>query len=171
MSIRRQAISGVSTGENQIMTVYPSICAMGIGRFLGKVYELIPIRIFGIKLSNLLFVLPTAPLALALYGLQKLTGNKYVLTNNAVEIWSLIGQRKSGSVALLDIADAVSTQRRGQEFFHASDLQLYSENGDVLLTLRGLPRSEVFAQTVMKARFSKASVKQSLETIKARQTA
>ena len=55
-----QAISGVSAGvENVVMTVYPSIAATGIGRLLGCLYESIPSRICGIKLSNLLFTLPT----------------------------------------------------------------------------------------------------------------
>lgn len=169
--MRRQAISGVSTGENQIMTVYPSICAGAAGRLLGNLYECIPIRIFGVKLSNLLFVLPTAPVAALLYGLQKLTGHKYVLTNTSVEKWSVLGKQKAGSVGLLDMADARAVQRSGQEFYHASDLQLLSESGDVLMTLPGLPRAEVFAETILKARLARASVRESLETIKARQSA
>ena len=58
MSSRPQAISGVSTGQNEIMTVYPSICAGGLGRLLGKLYECIPVRIpfLGPKISNLLFL-------------------------------------------------------------------------------------------------------------------
>lgn len=172
MSNRPQAILGVSTGDNQVMTVYPSICAGGIGRLLGSLYDSIPLRIGGgPKLSRLLFVLPSAPIALALYGLQKLFGNKYVLTNNAVEIWSLIGKKRSGTVQLSDV-DAIQTnQRGGQAFFDAADLELLSASGDTLLTLPGLPRAEVFGKTVMKAHGAKASVANSLATIEARQSA
>ncbi len=173
MSSRPQAISGVSTGQNEIMTVYPSICAGGLGRLLGKLYECIPVRIpfLGPKISNLLFVLPTAPVALLFYVLQKAFGNKYVLTNEAVEIWSFIGKRRSGTVPLADIVDAQAVQRGGQEFFHASDLELLSEAGDTLMTLAGLPRAEVFGETILKAGKAKNSVQNSLATIEARQSA
>lgn len=173
MSSRPQAISGVSTGPNEIMTVYPSICAGGIGRLLGKLYECIPVRVpfVGPKISNLLFVLPTAPFALLLYALQKLSGNKYILTNESVEIWSFIGKKRSGTIALTDIADVQATQKSGQEFFHASDLELLSESGDTLLTLPGLPRAEVFGETILKAQTAKSSVDKSLAAIEARQSA
>lgn len=171
MSNRPQAISGVSTGENQIMTVYPSICAGGLGRLLGSLYDSIPVRIFGPKLSRLLFVLPSAPIALALYVLQKLTGNKYVLTNNSVEVWSLIGKRRSGTVALSDVSGVQTTQRGGQAFYDAADLELLSESGDTLMTLPGLPRAEVFGETIMKAYSAKSSVASALATIEARQSA
>ncbi len=174
MSSRPQAISGVSTGDNEIMTVFPSICAGGIGRVLGSLYDCIPIKIFGPKLSNLLFVLPTAPLALALYFFQKFFGNKYVLTNNAVEIWSaipLLGKRRVGTVALTDVATVQAVQRGGQAFFNSSDLELLSDSGDTLLTLGGLPRAEVFGETIMKANQAKSLVAKSLATIEARQSA
>lgn len=174
MSSRPQAISGVSTGNNEIMTVFPSICAGGIGRMLGSLYECIPVRILGPKLSNLLFVLPTAPIALAIYGLQKLTGKKYVLTNNAVEIWSatpLLGKQRYATVPLTDVASVQAVQRNGQEFFNSSDLEILSESGDTLMTLDGLPRAEVFGQTIMKAQMAKSTVAASLATIEARQTA
>ncbi len=174
MSSRPQAISGVSTGDNEIMTVFPSICAGGIGRMLGSLYECIPVRVFGPKLSNLLFVLPTAPLALALYGLQKLMGRKYVLNNNSVEIWSatpLLGNQRYAAVPLTDVASVQTVQHAGQDFFNSADLELLSDSGDTLLTLEGLPRAEVFGETIMKALTAKASVAQSLATIQARQTA
>ncbi len=171
MSNRPQAISGVSTGENQIMTVFPSICAGGLGRLLGILYDCIPVPVMTTNLSRLLFVLPTAPIGALLYGLSKFFGNKYVLTNNAVEIWSVIGKRRGGTVPLADIAGYETTQRSGMAFFQASDLELLSESGDSLLTLPGLPRAEVFGETIMKAQRAKSSVASSLATIEARQSA
>jgi hypothetical protein len=171
MSNRPQAISGVSTGENQIMTVFPSICAGGIGKLLGSLYDSIPISICGPKLSRLLFVLPTAPIGLALYGLSKLFGNKYVLTNNSVEIWSVVGKQRGQTVPLKDVAGYQTEERSGQAFFYAADLELLSESGETLLTLPGLPRAAVFGETVMKAQLAKSTVANSLATIEARQSA
>lgn len=171
MSNRPQAISGVSTGENQVMTVFPSICAGALGRLLGSLYDCIPVPVLTTKLSRLLFVLPTAPLGALLYGLSKFFGNKYVLTNNSVEIWSVVGRKRGGTVPLADIAGFETTQRNGMDFFQASDLDLLSEAGDTLLTLPGLPRAEVFAETIMKAQKAKSSVASSLATIEARQSA
>ena len=173
MSNRPQAISGVSTGDNQIMTVYPSICAGGLGRLLGSLYDSIPVKVpvLGPKLSRLLFVLPTAPLGLLLYGVKFLFGDKYVLTNNAVEIWSLIGRKRSGTVKLDEVRGVQTSQRDGQAFYEASDLELLSESGDTLLVLPGLPRAEVFGETIMKAHDAKMSVANSLATIQARQSA
>ncbi|MFK7822357.1 MAG: hypothetical protein AB8G99_26925 [Planctomycetaceae bacterium] len=171
MSNRPQAISGVSTGENQIMTVFPSICSGGIGKLLGSLYDSIPIPVFGPKLSRLLFCLPTAPIGLLLYGLSKATGNKYVLTNNSVEIWSVVGKRRGQTVALKDVAGYQTDEKNGQAFFDAADLELLSESGETLLTLPGLPRAEVFGETIMKAQQAKSTVASSLATIEARQSA
>ena len=44
------------------MTEFPSVAASGIGRLIGQIMDSIPIRIFGVKLSYLLFGLPLAPL-------------------------------------------------------------------------------------------------------------
>lgn len=171
MSNRPQAISGVSTGENQIMTVFPSVCAGALGRLLGSLYDCIPVPVLATNLSRLLFVLPSAPIGALLYGASKAFGNKYVLTNNSVEVWSCVGRKRGGTVPLADIAGFETTQQSGQAFFDASDLDLLSESGDTLLTLPGLPRAEVFGETIMKAQKAKSAVASSLATIEARQSA
>lgn len=168
---RPQAISGVRTGENEIMTVYPSICSGGLGRVLGRLYDSIPVRIFGVKLSNLLFVLPTAPLAILMYAMSKLNGNRYVLTSDFVEIRKLLGSGRFGKVSIADVMETRSVQRPGQEFYHASDLELLADDGDTLLTLPGLPRSEVFGVAIMKAAQARRTVRQSLDAIEARKSA
>ncbi len=171
MPSRPQAISGVSTGEGHIMTVYPSISAGAAGRLLGRLYESVPVKIFGIKVSYILFCLPTAPLALMLYVLTKLSGSKYVLTTDSVEIWSVLGKVLHDKTGLTDFTDIVPVQYPGQVFYHASDLEFRNAAGDTLLTLPGVPHAEVFAETITKAQLARLTVAESLDRIKARQTA
>lgn len=151
------------------MTVYPSIAAYGLGRALGGIYDCIPVRIMGVKLSNLLFVLPTAPLAATLYFLQKLTGQKYVLTNRSFQIWRALGSRKVTQVSLTDIADVHVRELPGQQFYKAGDLILIGgKANDEIMTLAGVPYPHIFRQTILEARDSRQQVMKSLETIKAR---
>ncbi len=71
-----QAIAGVSpTLESRIMTEFPSVAASGIGRLIGQIMDSIPIRIFGVKLSYLLFGLPLAPLGMLLFLLNRSSGS------------------------------------------------------------------------------------------------
>ena len=80
------AIIGVSaSGETEIRSKYPSIASMAPGRFLGSLYDAIPLRIWGIKLSYAL-CLVTAPLGVLLYTLNKLFGERYVLTKSLLRV-------------------------------------------------------------------------------------
>jgi hypothetical protein len=173
MSVRNvQAISGVSAGlENVVMTVYPSIAATGRGRLLGRVYEAIPVRICGIKLSNLLFTLPTSPLALGLYAETKVFGNRYVLTNRRVTVLAALTPRQLMEVALPAIEEIEVEQLDGQQFFHAADLVLLDSRGSVLGRLEAVPRAEIFRQTILEARDALTQTEAALATISARQTA
>jgi hypothetical protein len=167
-----QAISGVSAGvENLVMTVYPSIASGGIGRMLGRLYESIPSRIFGIKLSNLLFTLPTIPLALLLYASTKVVGSRYVLTNRRVTDLSALTSRQWMEVALPEIDEIEVEQLDGQQFYHAADLVLYDSSGSVLGRLEAVPRAEIFRQTILEARDALMQTEAALATISARQTA
>ncbi len=167
-----QAISGVTAGvETEITTVFPSIASTGFGRFLGSLYESIPLRINGVKLSHLLFPLPTSPFALALYLLLKVAGRRYRLTNRSVQIWSMLGQRMYTQVALGDVKGIEVEQSPGQVFYKAADIVLVGADGGELLRLNGVQRAEVFRQTILEARDAQANVQASLSRIQARQSA
>src|SRR4051812_19400878 len=101
---KSQAIAGVSAGaETQIMTKWPSIAAMWPGKFLGQILEMIPARIFGLKLSNLIFGLPAAVPAVVLYFIQKVIGERFTITNKSVQRWSGLGGRMKQRIELADI--------------------------------------------------------------------
>ena len=151
------------------MTVYPSIAAYGIGRALGSLYDCIPLRIMGVKLSNLLLVLPTAPIPATLYFIQKLTGLKYTLTNRSMQIWNSLGNQKVKQVALTDITDVIVKELPGQQFYKAGELILIGgKSNEEILKLSGIPYPHIFRQTILEARDSRQMVAKSLETIKAR---
>src|SRR5690242_16066773 len=97
---RPPAIAGVSASKALIMTVYPSIAATALGKLLGRWYELIPTRVGGIKLSHLLFPLPTSPFAILIYGYLKVFGEIYSLTNRSVQIRTSLGNQLKREVPL-----------------------------------------------------------------------
>lgn len=164
-----QAIFGVSAGVENVLDVrYPSVCATGFGRLLGRLYELIPLSINGIKLSHLLFPLPTSPLALLIYFYLKVAGQRYVLTNRSVQKQTGLGTRLLDQSALSDVAEIEVHQRRGQEFFRAADIDLLSADDRLLMRLEGVPRAEVFRQTILEARDARRGVEASLATIAGR---
>lgn len=166
---RPPAISGVSSEkEAVIMTVYPSIASAAPGKWLGNLYDSIPIKVGGIKLSHLLFVLPTAPLALAGYAQLKVLGEVYVLTNRSMQKRASLGNRLLTQVSLANIADVTLVQEPGQAFYPAADLYLVDKKGDTQMVLAGVPRAEIFRQIILDAVTARKQVEESLSRIKAR---
>lgn len=169
-AVKPQAISGVNIGREVVLeTVYPSISASGLGRFIGSICNSIPVKIAGVKFSYLLFGLPLAPLALAGYGVFKLFGDRYLITTQSVKIISAIGENLKGQANILEIDDVAINVRAGQEFYHAADLILLRGNGDEILTLAGVARPERVRHVILETRDARQLSKASLATIDARQ--
>lgn len=163
------AIIGVhATEESEIRSKYPSIAATDLGRLLGRLYESIPTRIWGIKISNLIFVLPTAPIGVMLYTLMKLFGQRYVLTNRSIQRWKVIGARMFQSVTLTDVVDIEYVQQSGQAYYHAGDLLLKNAKGDTLMRVNGVKDAEIFQQIIEKIRDARVATEEALEVIEAR---
>ncbi len=163
------AIIGVhASDEPEIRSKYPSIASTALGRVLGSIYESVPIRIWGIKLSNLLFVLPTAPIGVLLYVTTKLFGERYVLTNRSVQRWAVIGAKQFQSVTLTDVAEIEYVQLPGQEYYHAGDLILRNAKGDSVMRISGVKDADVFRQIIEKIRDARVGTELSLGVIEAR---
>ena len=164
-----QPIAGVSSrSESVVMTEHPSIAAGMLGQSLGSLYECIPVRIFGLTISHLLFALPTAPLAIGLYFLQRLMGEYFVLTNRSVQIWAARSGRRVSTVDLAQIEDVDVTQAPGQKFFKAGDVVLRSSSGEIIQRLQGVPDAPSFCNAIRRTVESRRMVQSAVATIEAR---
>jgi hypothetical protein len=172
MSQQKPAIVGVhSTTEAEIRSRYPSLAGMGIGRSIGGLCNSIPTKIWGVKISHALFALPFAPIAAGLYMLQKVFGEKYVLTNRSIQRCKSLGVRILQSIDLTEIEEINVVQQEGQEFYHASDLHFLDAKGQVVMRLNAVPNAEIFRLSILKARDGRNESQQALAVIDARQTA
>lgn len=166
--------------ETLIMFVYPSIGADGPGRLIGRGLKALPLpfvnhaslgaSIVGLVLLPLTIVLFAlgALAGLVWYFVQKVFGNRYVLTNRSVQIWSSLVKRLVNEVPLTQIGTIAVEQRKGQAFYHAADLVIQDAGSNEVLTLEGVPRAEVFRQTILKARDARVQVAEALKAITAR---
>lgn len=164
-----QAIAGVSSSdETEIRNKYPSVASTALGQLIGFLSNCIPVRIWGVRISNLIFPLPLAPLGVMEYARLKLTGPKYVLTNRSVQKCASLGATQYLSVDLMDIDEIDLTQESGQEFFNAANLTLVNRAGDSLMRIQGVPCADMFRASILKARDARVETAAALATIQAR---
>lgn len=171
MSIQRRppAISGVSAGKTAVVAAaYPSIAATVPGRLIGIWLDCIPVKIGGIKLSNLLFGLPAALLAVPGFAMQRLFAPVYMLTNRSVQLRSSLSNRLLREVPIDNVEKVAVRVLGGQQFYPAGEIDLVDKSGNVLQTLSGVLRPEVFRQSILEARNARRQVEASLKTIEAR---
>ena len=165
-STQPSAIAGVNTQTETLIThAYPSIASTETGQFLGRLYESFSGKILGIRLSHLLFVLPTAPLAALIYLMQIVIGKRFRLTNQALEVRSMLGERLFERVELDKIGSIDIEQQAGQEFYHAADLIVKNTNGDKLFVMEGISRPYVFQRNIQEAQQAKSQVAAALAHI------
>lgn len=163
-----QAIAGVSGRDRLIEFSFPSIAATGLGRLIGQICTSIPIRIGGVQLSCLLFGLPVAPLGAAVYLGQKVFGDRYVITNRAVEIRKSIGSSLVKRVELASIFEVTVSVQPGQAFSRAGNLELRDAKGSILATLNGVAWPERLKSAILEARQARVSNDAALAQIQAR---
>ena len=161
----RQAIAGVNVAtreEVEVMTVWPSNAAYGLGRTLGRLYSLkAGISVFTV---GHLIALASIPIALGLYFLKILpfVGQRYTLTNRRIIVKTGIAGVEAKSVDL-DRFDAIDiVVQPGQEWYHAGDLVFRKGNVETF-RLEGVSRPRAFRSTCLKSHMSHVGVKKSLE--------
>lgn len=166
--------------ETTIMSVWPSIAALGAGRALGRLYELGPrVSLGGVPLRpGWLLALATLPLVVPLYFLKIIPRlplvlfgfsnpwcRRYRLTTRRVLVEhpfdALSEKRRVRSVRSsidLDAFDRIESQTQpGYAWYRASDL-VFEQNGAEVLRLEAVPHAEPFRQTCLKARQSHVGV-------------
>jgi hypothetical protein len=177
----KQAIAGVAPselGEVTIMTVWPSISALGGGRMWGRLYGWQPGRgllPFGLTIGKLIAA-ASIPLVLPAYFLMRIPGigipftrvwlrnpicRHYRLTNRRLVIECPFGGGEVRSVGL-DEFDAIDVLALpGQHWYKAGDL-IFRKGQVETFRISGVPRPETFKQTCLKAQRSYAGVRKAL---------
>ena len=164
-----QAIAGVSASEEtEIRMKYPSVASTFIGKAIGSLCDCIPVKIWGVKVSYMIFALPLAPLGVLLYALLKLAGRKYILTNRSVQVWSSLLPTCLKSIDLTTIDQIDIYQDDGQQFFNAANLVLLDKKGDSILHMPGLQSADIFQAIILKARDARVETEAAMATIAAR---
>lgn len=164
-----QAISGVSPNhETVVEEVYPSIAATSAGDFIHRLLDCIPTKVWGMKVSNLLFGLLVAPIAAAVYLWMKVFGVRYVLTNRSVKRVNSLGFQLLESAALSQITLASVDPDSRLSFYQTGDIRLSGAGGQTLMLLRGIPRPDRFCQVIQESVDAKRQVESALTQIKAR---
>ncbi len=149
----KQAITGVAPpglSEVTIMTVWPSIAATGIGRFVGRMCMTggrSPLAIGKLLLAPLMI-----PLAMGAFMLMlnPLGARRYRLTNRRLIVEKGMKAKPDRWVDL-DHFDAIDVDvRPGQQWFPAGDL-IFKRGAVETFRLPGVPRPETFRQVCLKA--------------------
>lgn len=164
-----QAIRGVSSSsEGPLEEIYPSIAMTGLGKTLDRLYNLIPQGFGRVRLSYLLFVPPTAPLALVAYFALKIFGEHYAITSHAVKRVRILGGQTVQQALLTDIHEILIDPDSRSEFFQTGDLRLNDARGQTLLELRGVPRPERVVSVICEAQLARRQVAAALACIASR---
>jgi hypothetical protein len=143
------------------MTVWPTIGATRLGRWVGKVCG---IRAgYGFFTVGKLFALATVPISLVLYFWKVLpyVGRRYRLTNRRVVIQKALPPADLASIDL-DQFDAVQIEvLPGQAWLRSGEL-LFVRQGQEVFRLSGVPWPEGFRRTCLKAQAALLAVREVL---------
>jgi hypothetical protein len=177
----KQAIPGVAPSqlnEVTVMTVWPSLSALGFGRLWGRLFAIDwGFRLFGVPITlGRLIALASIPVMVPFYFLMRLPRFpgviigirnpfcwQYRLTNRRVVMENPFGRdtrplQRSSPIApdeiksvSLDRFDAIDVVvQPGQAWFKAGDL-VFRLGTTETFRIAGVPRPETFRQTCLKA--------------------
>ena len=143
------------------MNVWPSNAAYGIGRLLGRAYEL-QLGFYVFTVGNFI-ALASIPVAMAIYFFRvaPFVGARYTLTNRRVIVergWSHTAERWVD----LDRFNRIEVVRLpGQRWYDAGDLVFYNDNTETF-RLPGVSRPEAFRQVCLKAHHARVGIQAAL---------
>ncbi|ADB16893.1 hypothetical protein Psta_2222 [Pirellula staleyi DSM 6068] len=165
-SHRPQAIAGVAPTERKevsIMTVWPSVAAYGLGRFLGSLYSIRWPDIYIFRLGNLI-ALKAIPISLVLFFMRiaPFIGTRYALTNRRIIVQRGLTAVEDRAVDLDRFDNIEIVVQPGQSWYDAGDLVFRLGNVETF-RLEGVSRPEAFRATIMKAHISHVGVKRALK--------
>jgi hypothetical protein len=156
----KQAITGVTpsqTSECTIMTVWPSIASLAIGRWIGQMCLLGGRSPLAIGKFMAFLLIPVA-MNVFIHTLTPWGARRYRLTNRRVIVEKGLRPVEDRSVEFDRFDTIVVDVQPGQEWYPAGDL-IFRKGAVETFRLFGVPRPETFRQTCLKARNSYDSVK------------
>jgi len=137
--------------EKKIVTVWPGIGSMALGRWVGR---LAGNRTgYGFFTLGKLLALATIPVSLAVYLWRLMPGacRRYTLTSQRLMIQRGLTVKDGPSIGLDEFDSIEVAVLPGQDFLHAGDL-IFQRDGKEVFRLRGVSRPEAFRQVCLKAR-------------------
>lgn len=158
----KQAIAGVAPpelGEVTMMTVWPSMAALPIGRMIGRLCGISAGLGSVLTLGNL-FALLLIPLAMPLFfrNLAPWNCRRYRITNRRVLVEQGLHARVERSLELDNFDTVEVVVLPGQQWYPAGDL-IFRRGSLETMRLPGVLRPEPFRQTCLKAQRSFVAVK------------
>jgi len=148
--------------ESTISTVWPTIGATGVGRWVGRLAGFAPswdfLRLFGKLMAAL-----TIPVSLVVFFWQLMPylARRYRLTNFRIAIDKGLKPSLEKDIALTDF-DAIDVEvLPGQDWLHSGEL-VFRQSGQEVFRLSGVGRPAVFRQACLKARTSLLATQQVL---------
>jgi hypothetical protein len=163
----KQAIAGMSPSQSQEVTVtieWPTIAAMGIGRLLGRLYEIK--TGFWIFTIGRLFLGLTIPIGLVLFFwmLAPWSVRRYRLTNRRIVVEA--GPKfRPQQYADLDHFDNIEIEvRPGQAWYPAGDM-IFKLGQVETLRLTGVGYPEAFRATCLKAHQAYVGVRKAMGAV------
>jgi hypothetical protein len=162
----KQAIAGVAPpelSEVTIMTVWPSIAATGLGRFLGRRYES-RVGIGNILTIGNIWKIASIPVALGIFFVMLLVpgmNRRYRLTNRRLAIENGLSPKVESAVALADFDTIDIEYLPGQEWYPCGEM-IFRKGKIETFRLSAVPRPESFRQVCLKTQRAYSSVKEAL---------
>ena len=166
----KQPIAGVTPPdlrEVTVMTVWPSVAAHPVGKFLGRWYAWDEPGVYIFRPGHLVALL-CIPISLVLYFMRvaPYVGSRYTLTNRRVVVQKGL-KAVDGKSVDLDRFDTIEVVvQPGQDWYHAGDL-IFTLGDEETFRLEGVSRPESFRQACIKAHMSHSGVKKALQRQKA----
>jgi hypothetical protein len=136
--------------ETTIMTVWPTIGATTLGRWVGR---LCGVRLgLGFFTLGKLLALATIPLSLAVFIWQLLpvVCRRYSLTSRRIVVQKGLNAVEGPAIALDEFDSIEVVIRSGQDWLHSGEL-VFQRGGREVFRLSGVSRPEVFRQVCLKA--------------------
>jgi hypothetical protein len=151
MSIVNSASQIPSPAGQKIVTVWPGIGSMALGRWVGRLAGN-PLGLGFFTLGKVLAI-ATIPVSLAVYlwRLMPTACRRYTLTSRRIIIQRGLTAKDGPSIGLDEFDTIESVVLPGQGFLHAGDL-IFKREGAEVFRLPGVCRPEAFRQVCLKAR-------------------